>query len=74
MKMLERLLERAEIELPRISVGVASYPQHGEVLETLMEHADQAMYRSKAAGGTVSPCLTHRPASLPWRDTDFPFA
>ncbi|MGB8714135.1 MAG: GGDEF domain-containing protein [Onishia taeanensis] len=49
--MLERLLERAEDELPRISVGVASYPQHGKKLATLMEHADHAMYSSKAAGG-----------------------
>ncbi|MAX31642.1 MAG: hypothetical protein CME72_01045 [Halomonadaceae bacterium] len=49
--MLECLLERAEDELPRISVGVATYPQHGESLETLMEHADHAMYSSKAAGG-----------------------
>lgn len=49
--MLERLLERAVDELPRISVGVASYPQHGEALESLMEHADRAMYSSKADGG-----------------------
>ena len=38
--MIARLLERVEEELPRISVGVASYPQHGEKLATLMEHAD----------------------------------
>lgn len=57
MTLIERLLERAENELPRISVGVASFPLHGETLDTLLEHADQAMYSSKAAGGhRVSLC------------------
>jgi diguanylate cyclase len=32
------------------SAGVALYPAHGESLESLMEHADQAMYAAKRAG------------------------
>ncbi|BBP42573.1 sensor domain-containing protein [Thiosulfativibrio zosterae] len=32
------------------SVGIASYPQHGQDLDTLMRHADSAMYHSKFKG------------------------
>lgn len=32
------------------SIGVAVYPQHGHDAETLMRHADQAMYRVKTQG------------------------
>ncbi len=35
----------------RASVGVAVSPAHGVDSETLMRHADAAMYRAKAAGG-----------------------
>jgi diguanylate cyclase (GGDEF)-like protein len=32
------------------SVGVAICPEHGETLDTLRRHADQAMYRAKDQG------------------------
>jgi len=32
------------------SIGIAIYPNHGHNLQTLMKHADSAMYRSKSAG------------------------
>jgi diguanylate cyclase (GGDEF)-like protein len=32
------------------SVGIASFPEHGEDAATLLRHADMAMYRAKAGG------------------------
>jgi diguanylate cyclase (GGDEF)-like protein len=37
-----------------LSVGVASCPQHGTDAETLIDTADRAMYRAKAAGEDVA--------------------
>ncbi len=36
------------------SIGVVSCPEHGDDAETLLEAADQAMYRAKAAGEPVA--------------------
>ncbi|MEV0607089.1 EAL domain-containing protein [Polymorphospora rubra] len=36
------------------SIGVAVYPEHGEDFETLMRHADVAMYDAKHRGDTVA--------------------
>ena len=36
------------------SIGVVSSPEHGDDVETLLEAADQAMYRAKAAGEPVA--------------------
>ncbi len=36
------------------SIGVVSCPEHGDDPETLLEAADQAMYRAKAAGEPVA--------------------
>ena len=33
-----------------VSIGVASYPEHGDDFETIMKKADQAMYGSKNKG------------------------
>jgi diguanylate cyclase (GGDEF)-like protein len=33
-----------------VSIGVASYPDHGDSFRTLVEAADQALYRAKEAG------------------------
>jgi diguanylate cyclase (GGDEF)-like protein len=32
------------------SVGIAIYPEDGETLETLIKHADAAMYQAKKTG------------------------
>jgi diguanylate cyclase (GGDEF)-like protein len=37
-----------------MSIGVAACPSHGEDAETLIDAADRAMYRAKAAGESVA--------------------
>lgn len=49
--MMERLIHAAKNEQQSISVGVASYPEHGDSFEELLDHADSAMYFSKGSGG-----------------------
>ena len=34
-----------------VSIGIAGYPEHGDDAETLLKHADFAMYRAKEKGG-----------------------
>jgi diguanylate cyclase (GGDEF)-like protein/PAS domain S-box-containing protein len=36
------------------SIGVAIFPEHGERLDELVQHADIAMYQAKARGGSIS--------------------
>jgi diguanylate cyclase (GGDEF)-like protein len=33
-----------------ISIGIATYPEHGDEFETLAKNADRALYDSKAQG------------------------
>jgi len=40
----------------RLSMGIATYPQHGTTGEQLVRCADGAMYRAKAKGGGVEVC------------------
>ena len=53
-KILETLCEPFEVESSKItigcSIGIAIYPEHGETAETLIQNADEAMYRAKRAG------------------------
>jgi len=37
-----------------VSIGVASSPEHGDGPETLVDTADRAMYRAKAAGEGIA--------------------
>ena len=37
-----------------LSIGVVSCPEHGEDAESLIDAADRAMYRAKAAGENVA--------------------
>lgn len=46
-----RKTRHGELEIAvTMSVGLASYPEHGATAEALVECADQALYRAKAAG------------------------
>lgn len=54
----EKLLEVLEISIPvngmslavKSSIGITLYPQHGRDAETLLQHADVAMYQAKRNG------------------------
>lgn len=51
LKLLERpvLIDFHEVAISA-SVGISSYPEDGEDLETLVKHADAAMYQAKERG------------------------
>jgi predicted signal transduction protein with EAL and GGDEF domain len=38
------------IRSPRVSIGIAEYPAHGDTPEELIASADAAMYRAKGQG------------------------
>ncbi|VAW45041.1 diguanylate cyclase/phosphodiesterase (GGDEF & EAL domains) with PAS/PAC sensor(s) [hydrothermal vent metagenome] len=51
LNKIERLvkLKHDEIKISG-SIGIALYPQHGKDVDTLLRHADTAMYQSKGSG------------------------
>jgi diguanylate cyclase (GGDEF)-like protein len=49
---LEKPISYGKVEfLTALSVGIAVYPEHGTDVETLLKHADTAMYQAKMSGG-----------------------
>jgi diguanylate cyclase (GGDEF)-like protein len=50
-RMMERLLQSPRAQEPRISIGLAAFPEHGTEFEEVFDHADNAMYFSKTWGG-----------------------
>lgn len=53
-RLIDSLLQPIEIDQLRLivtpSIGIAIYPQHGTDADTLLMHADTAMYRVKTGG------------------------
>ena len=62
--LAERLLQQLKITMGAGtdalyvsgSIGIATYPQDGEDVELLLDHADQAMYQAKQAGKNAYAC------------------
>ncbi|NPA73066.1 MAG: EAL domain-containing protein [Gammaproteobacteria bacterium] len=51
LKQIERLVHIQNDDLQVTgSIGIALYPQHGTDVDTLLRHADSAMYQSKSSG------------------------
>jgi len=58
IQMAERILEALQVPVSikktsvqvTPSIGIAFYPHHGKNIETLLKHADQAMYQAKMQG------------------------
>ncbi|GKT12766.1 MAG: diguanylate cyclase [Thiomicrorhabdus sp.] len=51
LKQIERMVKVRDDELQVTgSMGITFYPQHGEDVDTLLRHADTAMYQSKDSG------------------------
>jgi diguanylate cyclase (GGDEF)-like protein len=50
-------IERPGAQTLGVTVGVVSCPQHGTDVEKLLELADTAMYRAKAAGERIGEAV-----------------
>jgi len=58
---LEKVYEVYEHSLyVGVSIGVAVFPQHGETAESLLQHADVAMYMAKRANNGITLYDTNR--------------
>lgn len=54
LKQIERVVKIDSDELQVTgSIGIAFYPQHGKDVDTLLRHADTAMYQSKDSGKNI---------------------
>lgn len=51
---------KGRIDKVSVSVGISSFPEHGDKHETLLERADQALYRAKEAGRDQAVVWTGR--------------
>lgn len=64
---IRRTMEEASLEFngttlrTTLSIGIASYPEHGDDIEAVMAHADQAMYTSKREGKNRVTLYTPEP-------------
>lgn len=47
VSVVHRLSELVNVSA---SIGIAMYPNHGADMETLLKHADDAMYQAKYSG------------------------
>jgi diguanylate cyclase (GGDEF)-like protein len=47
-----------------ISVGIATYPQHGDGPEALLQAADEALYAAKRHGGNTVSVAGEGPSSI----------
>ena len=43
-----------------VSIGVASYPEHGTVIQEVINNADKALYKSKKKGKNMSTVFSNR--------------
>jgi diguanylate cyclase (GGDEF)-like protein len=47
-----------------VSIGIASFPENGRVLQTLLDNADSALYRAKSGGRNTVVTFTEKAAAL----------
>ena len=60
LNQIERAIKIGDDELQvSASIGIALYPDHGEDVDTLLRHADTAMYQSKGLGKNTYSIYHH---------------